>query len=38
LQRVVFGASEGDVVELEVWRNGRSRTVEVTLTVPPAVE
>jgi serine protease Do len=38
LQRVVFEKSEGDVVELEVWRNGRTRTVEVTLTVPPQDE
>jgi serine protease Do len=38
LQRVVFGKSEGDVVELEVWHNGRTRTVEVTLTIPPQVE
>jgi serine protease Do len=38
LQRVVFGKSEGDTIELEVWRNGQVRTVEVTLTVPPQVE
>ncbi|MDA0700394.1 MAG: PDZ domain-containing protein, partial [bacterium] len=35
LQRVVFGRSAGDVVTLEVWRNGRTRSVEVTLSVPP---
>jgi serine protease Do len=38
LQRVVFGKAEGDTIELEVWRNGQTRTVEVTLTVPPEVE
>ena len=38
LQRVVFGKEDGDVVELEVWRNGRTRTVEVMLTVPPQAE
>jgi hypothetical protein len=37
LQRIVFGKSEGDVVELEVWRNGETRTVEVTLR-PAQVE
>lgn len=35
LQRIVFGKSVGDVVELEVWRNGEVRSVEVTLSVPP---
>ena len=38
LQRIVFALEEGDVVTLEVWRNGQTRTVEVTLTVPPAGE
>ncbi|MBW6456059.1 MAG: trypsin-like peptidase domain-containing protein, partial [Trueperaceae bacterium] len=36
LQRIVFAKSAGDSVTLEVWRNGRTRTVEVVLTVPPA--
>ncbi len=35
LQRIVFAREAGDVVALEVWRNGETRTVEVTLSVPP---
>jgi S1-C subfamily serine protease len=35
LQRIVFGKEAGDVVVLEVWRNGAVRSVEVTLSVPP---
>ncbi len=35
LQRIVFDKAAGDVVELEVWRDGEVRTVEVTLSVPP---
>ncbi len=35
LQRIVFEKEAGDVVELEVWRDGEVRTVEVTLSVPP---
>lgn len=35
LQRIVFAKGEGDVVTLEVWRNGDTRTVDVTLTIPP---
>ena len=38
LQRIVFAKAEGDVIALEVWRNGRTRTVEVKLGVPPASE
>jgi len=38
LQRIVFAKGDGDVVALEVWRNGRLRTVEVTLSVVPAGE
>ncbi len=36
LQRIVFDKEAGDAVVLEVWRNGEVRTVEVTLSVPPA--
>ena len=36
LQRIVFEKDAGDVVVLEVWRNGEVRTVEVTLSVPPS--
>jgi serine protease Do len=36
LQRIVFAKDAGDTVTLEVWRNGRTRTVEVVLTVPPS--
>jgi len=35
LQRVVFARAAGDVLTLEVWRNGSTRTVEVTLSIPP---
>jgi serine protease Do len=31
LQRIVFAKSAGDVVALEVWRNGSSRSLSVTL-------
>lgn len=35
LQRIVFDKEAGDVVALEVWRNGEVRDVDVTLSVPP---
>jgi serine protease Do len=31
LQRIVFAKQAGEVVELELWRNGETRTVRVTL-------
>jgi serine protease Do len=31
LQRVIFGLDAGDEVELEVWRNGETRTVTIEL-------
>ena len=31
LQRLVFAKGSGDTVELEVWRNGETRTLTVTL-------
>ncbi len=34
LQRIVFAKDEGDVVTLELWRNGVTREVEVTLRAP----
>ena len=34
LQRIVFEKDAGDVVRLELWRNGVTREVEVTLQVP----
>jgi serine protease Do len=33
LQGVILGKGQGDVVTLNVWRNGEERTVEVTLEV-----
>jgi serine protease Do len=33
LQGLILGKGEGDVVTLNVWRNGEERTVEVTLEV-----
>jgi len=36
LQGIVFSKQAGDVVVLDVWRNGRLRRVEVTLAVVPA--
>ena len=39
LQRVVFARDAGDEVELEVWRNGATRTVTIELrAVAPEVE
>ena len=34
LQRIVFAKDEGDVVRLELWRNGETREVDVTLRAP----
>ena len=34
LQRIVFEKDAGDVVRLELWRNGVTREVDVTLRVP----
>jgi serine protease Do len=34
LQRIVFEKDAGDVVRLELWRNGSTREVDVTLRVP----
>ncbi len=39
LQRIVFGRDAGDEVELEVWRNGATRTVTIELrAITPEVE
>jgi serine protease Do len=34
LQRIVFAKDEGEVVRLELWRNGETREVDVTLRAP----
>jgi len=34
LQRIVFAKGDGDVVRLELWRNGVTREVDVVLRVP----
>ncbi len=34
LQRIVFAKDAGDVVRLELWRNGVTREIDVTLSVP----
>ena len=36
LQRIVFAKGEGDVVRLELWRNGATREVDVVLRAPAA--
>lgn len=38
LQRIVFAKGAGDVVVLEVWRNGTRRTVEVVLRAPTVTD
>jgi serine protease Do len=36
LQRIVFAKGAGDVVRLELWRNGATREVDVVLRAPTA--
>lgn len=38
LQRLLIDAKEGDAIDLELWRNGTTREVTVTLRVVPVEE